>query len=47
MLFNTKPAEPETLVTVASVLVLVALTASLIPARRAAKIDPVIALRQE
>jgi predicted permease len=47
MLFNTKPAEPETLITVASVLVLVALTASLIPARRAAKIDPVIALRQE
>jgi putative ABC transport system permease protein len=47
MLFNTKPAEPETLVAVAGVLVVVALTASLIPARRAAKIDPVIALRQE
>jgi putative ABC transport system permease protein len=47
MLFNTKPAEPETLIAVGAVLVLVALTASLIPARRAARIDPVIALRQE
>jgi putative ABC transport system permease protein len=47
LLFNTQPAEPETLVAVGAVLMLVALAASIMPARRAARIDPVIALRQE
>jgi putative ABC transport system permease protein len=47
LLFNTQPAEPETLVTVGVVLMLVALAASIMPAQRAARIDPVIALRQE
>jgi putative ABC transport system permease protein len=47
MLYNTQPAEPQTLVVVAAALASVALAASLIPARRAARIDPMIALRQD
>lgn len=47
LLFETQPAEPGTLIGVAAMLAVVSLAASLIPARRAARVDPVIALRQE
>jgi len=47
LLFNTQPSEPATLAAVGAVLMLVTLGASLMPAMRAARIDPVIALREE
>ena len=47
MLFRVSPADPLTFVVVTAVLVLAALVASLIPARRATKVDPLIALRYE
>jgi putative ABC transport system permease protein len=47
MLFNTQPVELSTLVAVAAILMFVSLIASLVPARRAARIDPIIALRQD
>jgi len=47
VLFAVKPSDPETYIAVAALLVLVTLAASYIPARRATKIDPYTALRQE
>jgi putative ABC transport system permease protein len=47
LLFETSPADPATLVSVAGLLGAVALVASYIPARRAAKVDPMVALRYE
>lgn len=47
LLFNVAPSDPTTLATVAGFLVVVALAATLIPARRASRVDPVTALRQE
>ncbi len=47
LLFNVSATDPATLVTISLVLVAVALLASYIPARRAAKVDPLIALRYE
>ncbi|MDE3135774.1 MAG: ABC transporter permease [Acidobacteriota bacterium] len=41
------PAEPLTLATTVSLLVAAALVASFLPARRASRVDPMIALRQE
>lgn len=47
MLYGLKPYDPSTLVMAALLLIFVALAASWIPARRAASIDPMHALRHE
>jgi putative ABC transport system permease protein len=47
LLFETAPRDPVAIVVVPLVLVSVALLASFIPARRAAKVDPMVALRCE
>jgi predicted permease len=46
-LFEVKPTDPLTLMAVAALLIGVALMATFIPARRAMKIDPGVALRYE
>jgi ABC-type antimicrobial peptide transport system permease subunit len=47
LLFGISPADPATFVAGALVLIVFALSASLLPARRAAKVDPMVALRYE
>jgi putative ABC transport system permease protein len=46
-LFEIKPGDPVTLIGAALLMIIVALAASWIPARRATKVDPIIALRCE
>jgi putative ABC transport system permease protein len=47
LLYNVQPTNPASYVIGGTVLLLVALLASWIPARRATKVDPIIALRYE
>jgi putative ABC transport system permease protein len=47
VLFQVKPGDPPTFALVALVLTAVAMAACLIPARRAARVDPLVAIRNE
>jgi putative ABC transport system permease protein len=45
LLFDIKPNDPATFAGVAALLVVVAIVAGLVPARRASRVDPLVALR--
>ncbi|HMF08549.1 MAG TPA: FtsX-like permease family protein, partial [Thermoanaerobaculia bacterium] len=47
LLFDVAPTDPPVFAAIAGLLVMIALAASVLPARRAARVDPSAALRQE
>jgi ABC-type lipoprotein release transport system permease subunit len=47
LLYNVRPNDPLTYATVVIALLLIALAASFLPARRATRVSPVTALRAE
>jgi ABC-type antimicrobial peptide transport system permease subunit len=47
LLFGVTPHDPATFFTVSMLLILVALVGAYVPARRALRVDPVVALRSE
>jgi putative ABC transport system permease protein len=46
-MFGVSATDPLTFIVIAAVLIIVALLAALVPARRAASMDPLVALRVE
>jgi putative ABC transport system permease protein len=47
LLFEVRPADPAAFTAVPLILIATALAASWIPARKAARVDPLVALRHE
>jgi putative ABC transport system permease protein len=47
LLFNVRPVDPFSYFLVAALLLVVGVLASYLPARKAARVDPMVALRQD